>query len=190
MNTEIRIEEIKGHISEHYVWQMLYDVSSLLIENSEGVSVNPANILWDERHFSLAKGKDQITGNDDYQYEAHEVSQGGLSEKSLVWALAATAFCMHIGCPVFNGRGGKAQEPDSPVPYIRKEMRDLSEFLALCLNYDVKKRPTLEEVNKKAKAQLDKMQSLERPRKKKISEKEAMKNVTVDNFWIEEMKEL
>lgn len=190
MNTAIRIEEINAHMSERYVWQLLYDVSLLLMGNNENVTINPTNILWDERHFSLAKGKDQKTGNDDYQYEAHEVSQGGLSEKSLVWALAATAFYMHIGCPVFNGRGGMAQEPDSPVPFMRKEMRDLSEFLALCLNYDMQKRPTLEEVNKEAKSQLDKMQSLEKPRKKKLSEKESMKNDAVDDFWIEEMKEL
>lgn len=187
MSTAIRIEEIAGYMPERYVWQMLYEVSSL--NNDSKVKINPSNILWDERHFSLAQADKPIARKNDYQYEAPEVSQGNQSEKSLVWSLAATAFYMHLGCNVFNGRGGKAQEADSPIPYLRKELRDLSELLAQCLNYDAQKRPSLDELNHRAKAQLDKCLSLPHSRKRKGEKSNSVKDVAIDDFWREEMNE-
>lgn len=188
MNITERIEDVAGYMSERHVWQLLHELSSQLMETkeTEHISITPVNILWDEKHFSLAKAEDIKESDEDYRYEAPEMAQGKRSEASIVWSLAAMAFYMHMGSHVFNGRGGKAQEPDSPVPFMRKEMKELSETLAKCLSYDKQKRLTLSELCSKSKKQLDNAKL--KPRLSK-STSTSTTSVSTEDFWREEMKE-
>lgn len=178
----IRIDEIAGFMSELHVWQLLYEISSTLTKSYHGV--NAYNITWDEQHFSLS---DKEVGKDNYRFESHEVSRGQACEASDIWSLGAVAFYMHMGCHVFNGRGGASQTAESPVPFMRKEMKELSETLQRCLSFDPQKRPTAEQLCETAKAQMMRAQSSNGLREKKIERNGHIVMSSIDDFWPEEM---
>lgn len=177
----IRIDEIAGYMSEKHVWQLLYEVSSALTQSCHDVT--PYNVTWDEQHFSLSDEK----GKDNYRFEAPEVSKGKACEASDIWSLGAVAFYMHMGCHVFNGRGGASQTADSPVPFMRKEMKELSETLQHCLSFDPQKRPMAKQICKTAKVQMKKMESSGREREKKAEDQNLSQKTSIDDFWHEEM---
>lgn len=179
----IRIDELAGYMSERHVWQLLCEISSALTKPRHGI--NAYNITWDEQHFSLSDEKEE--GKEAYRFVAPEASNGQTCAASDIWSLGAIAFYMHMGCHVFNGRGGASQTIDSPVPFMRKEKKELSETLQRCLSFDPRKRPTAEQLCDTAKAQMKRMQSSNRPREKKIESNGHIVASSIDDFWPEEM---
>jgi serine/threonine protein kinase len=145
------VECLAGTVSESVAWQLLGQIASALDYLQERGychgSVCPGNILWDGDHFLLADfgmchpapGVETRNDPEDFRFVAPE---GPMDESSDVWSLGATVFTLVLGNPVFNGLGGKAQQPDSPVPYLRKAMPELSDLLCRCLAFDPKARPS------------------------------------------------
>lgn len=181
----IRIDEIAGYMSERHVWQLLYEVSLILEKEKSCHIITAYNIAWDEQHFSLSEEK----GKDSYRFEAPEVHKSQACEASSIWSLGAVAFYMHMGCHVFSGRGGASQTASSPLPFMRKEMVELSETLQRCLSYDPSKRPTFEQLCQTAKAQMRRMQSPGKQRERKIEGQHIIQKTSTDDFWPEEMIE-
>lgn len=184
------IEEIAGYMSERHVWQMLHEVATALAQlHSKGVrhrGVNPMNICWDELHFSLAPYFEDSKRDEAYKYEAPEAADGRPCLPSDVWSLGATAFYMHMGCHVFSGRGGKAQTAETPVPFMRKEQKDLSELVYNCLKYNAEDRPTAEQIAHAAEECLEKWPNHAAVRPRKAAQT-AQSAAPIGHFWPEEM---
>jgi len=190
MNTTI--EEIAGYMPERFVWQMLHEVSAELARlHGKGTAhgqVNPKHIHWDEMHFSLSAN----SGGDDaeaYKYEAPEAAHNKPCAASDVWSLAATAFYMHIGCHVLNGQGGQSQSLDTPMPFMRKELEELSSTLKQCLSFAPSKRPTAEQLRDLSELQLKNMAKRAKPRERKAGHRPTNPIATTNQFWPEEMTE-
>lgn len=182
----IRIDEIAGYMSELHVWQLLHEIASTLVKEKSYHALTASNIAWDERHFSLLPADDAAA--EAYKFKAPEVAQGQPCEASDIWSLGAVAFYMYMGCHAFNGRGGASQTIDSPVPFMRKEMKDLSETLQHCLAFDPQKRPTAVQLCEIAEAQLKRLQSSSRQRDRKTESNGHTVASSVADFWPEEME--
>ncbi len=101
-----------------------------------------------------------------------------------VWALGATVFYLILGCAVFQGRGGKAQHADTPIPFLRADSPLLSNFVARCLSYYPADRPKKAEIAsmiEDLKAEADKKHG----RRARNLPKETA--VPISNLWPEEM---
>lgn len=184
MNT--RIEEIAGYMSERHVWQLLHEIASALLgAECSHHTITASRIAWDERRFSLLTVNDEA--EDAYRFEAPEASRGQVGAASYVWSLGAVAFYMYMGCHVFNGRGGASQTVDSPVPFMRKDLKDLSETLQRCLSFDPQKRPTAAQLCETAKAQLKRLQTSVPRRELKAGSDAHIVAAAVGDFWPEEM---
>jgi len=188
------IEDIAGYMSERYVWQMLYEVSAELVKiHSKGIVhqyVTPSSILWDELHFYLADiSNENNKSADAYKFDAPELACNQPCIASDIWSIGATAFYMHLGCHVLNGRGGQSQSIDTPVPYMRKELKELSETLKQCLSFNPSKRPTAKELCKLSETQLRRIEKHTKPREKKADSQQTAMVVSVNQFWPEEMIE-
>lgn len=155
------VDGVAGYMSEFQIWRLLGDVSGALTEMHAGgyghFDIQPSNILWTGRSFMLsdfgscrpADGVPSRHAADDpssFRFEAPEVSAGSYALPGDVWSLGATAFCLYMGTRVFNGLGGRAQHRDSPLPYMRKSMPELSELVCRCIDYEPSRRPSAAEV--------------------------------------------
>ena len=199
------VDGIAGYMSEYHVWRLLRDVSSALSAlHHEGLGhfdVKPSNILWDEHRFiitdfgacrdlEICQKECSVTSDESsYRFDAPELLKGIWKPASDIWSLGATAFNLLMGCHVFNGLGGRAQQQNSPVPYMRKSMPALSELIIRCLAFDYKLRPTADEIVAVAEKQLELQVS---KIKERIVRKENESIASVENkmyFWEEDMVE-
>lgn len=199
------VDGISGYMSEHHAWRLMRDVSSALsVLHKEGMGhfdVKPSNILWDEHRFVIAdfgacrdlgtcQKECPVTSDDSsYRFDAPELLKGIWRSASDIWSLGATVFNLLMGCHVFNGLGGRAQQENSPVPYMRKNMPALSELVIRCLAFDYKLRPTADEIVAVAEKHLEIQVSKIRER---VVRKENELIASVENkmyFWTEDMVE-
>jgi len=199
------VDGIVGYMSEHHAWNLIYDIASALsalhLVGMGHFDVKPSNILWDGQRFVIAdfgacrkldiSQKECLVASDDssYRFDAPELMKGVCVSASDIWSLGATVFNLLMGCHVFNGLGGRAQLENSPVPYMRKNMPVLSEWIVRCLAYDYKLRPTASEIVAISGKQMN-VQSLKR--RERILRKEEDLIASVENktyFWLEDMVE-
>lgn len=189
------MDSICGYLDERMTWQLLADISSALDYLHERgfchSDVRPSHILWSGSRFILSglghchpERMHSVTEPQDRLFTAPEGAHGAASD---IWALAASVFLMVMGRPVFGGVGGRTQHPDSPLPFMRKSMPELSRLVARCLDYNKEMRPTAKEIQETALAQSAICLSQEDKRPMKHSE--ADQQVTNDHFWPDDMKE-
>ena len=124
---------ISGEIDELTAWRILHDIA--LQAQSVKTPSSPDHILIDGEGFHLSEWAESI----DNRFTAPE----GFSS---VWALGASVFYAFLGCHVFQGRGGKGQSATAPVPTLRRELPELSALIVRCLDFDPRRRPTLQEI--------------------------------------------
>lgn len=179
------IAPLAGCIDEETAWQILKDVAQLFIPTEKQESAEklvrtpilPEHILIDGPHFLLASW----SRSRDVRFEAPE----GYEPR---WALAATVFYIFLGCPVFQGGGGKAQTATTPIPTLRSELQALSSLLAQCLNFHPENRPTMEEILRCSTDNLKRCQSASTtPPPLKSGTRNMPEENELDKIWPEEM---
>ncbi len=176
------VDGIAAHLGEGMIWKLIQDISSALSEiHGKGyahLDIKPSNILWDGKKFMLSDfgactrpgditQEDTATDASSYRFDAPELGKQPCSASD-IWSLGATIFYLYMGCHVFNGLGGRAQHKDSPLPYMRKSMPELSLLVQKCLNMDPLQRPTSKQIVEIASAETQKIAliSPERPKRR------------------------
>jgi serine/threonine protein kinase len=201
------VEGIAGYISLTHVWKLLYDISSALsvihLSGYGHFNIKPSNILWNGDMFILSdfsccqKINDKKSGtspscNDDkssYRFDAPELFDGERVVESDIWSLGATVFYLYMGCHVFNGLGGRSQKRESPLPYMRRTLPELSNLISQCLSYDCSQRPTVDDVVRIAKEQNLQCLSKKLIRSIKIHENNVTETIINSDFWPDQMIE-
>lgn len=192
------VASLAGTLPEAIAWQILAQTASALDYLKEQgychSAVCPANILWDGDHFLLADfgACHPLQGRigpeekpEDFRYVAPE---GALNDRSDIWSLGASVFTLVLGNPVFNGLGGKAQRAQSPVPYLRKSMPELSALLCRCLAFAPEDRPSAKDLYVSAQAGLK--QCLENRRERALkpeTERNGREARQDSGFWPDTM---
>lgn len=140
MNDELAVVDLSGCCPEWMAWLIVRDVASFLIGNG-CLQVSPYSVVRkNDGSFAVSTEQDAKSGHLYLPPEA-EVSEAGC-----VWSLAATVFRLVMGCDVMSGAGGAAQKQDSPLPYMRASMPDLSELVRRSLSFNPSERPALSEI--------------------------------------------
>ena len=165
------VDGIAAHFSVKMIWKLIADVSSALTDiHGKGYGhfdVKPSNILWDGEKFMLSdfgacmnlrdvKPEESASDGSSYRFDAPELGRQQ-SSASDIWSLGATVFYLYMGCHVFNGLGGKAQHKDSPLPFMRKSLPELSKLVQRCLDLNPEARPTAKDINEIAKKEMKKL---------------------------------
>ena len=198
------VDGVAGYVQEKHIWQLLHDVSTaLFVLHQQGwghFDVKPSNILWDDSQFLLSDfgscrkvgmvGVETLVTSDNssYRFDAPELTCGIQCEASDIWSLGATVFYLFMGCHVFYGLGGRAQKQESVVPYMRKNLPDLSALIGRCLAYDYRLRPTADEIRELSRLQLEEGKWMKENRALKQEECVLDKVNDTMAFWPEEMR--
>lgn len=168
------VKSIGGEVGEFALWNMLRDISAALaVIHSKGSahgSIRPSHILYTGKEFVITQPK--------------AMSYYKITDD--IWDVGATIFFMCMGCHVFQGHGRKAQKKDSPLPYMRKSMPELSEIVRNCLDINVKQRPTAEWLFAISN---DKLLNWV-PRKREFRRTERHNINIATDFWPDEMRRL
>lgn len=143
--------DIKGYCTADACWRFMHDVASRMAEcHAEG------------RYCRLLRLHDVVIDDDAFRISDDTLCDQGSAESD-VWMLAAAAFELILGTPVFNGLGEKCQKSGTPVPNLPdKEMTALNDLLRSCLQKDASKRPDMNEVKSVASDELQKCMSRHR----------------------------
>lgn len=195
------VDAVVGHMSEGLLWQLVRDVSGALCKiHSQGwvhLNVNPSNILWNGTSFLLTDFGECVDeevvksgvlpAGGSYRYDAPE-RFSKVTGACDIWSLGATVFHLYMGCYVFNGLGGRVQQPHSPLPYMRKSMPALSELVTSCLAFNASERPVASVIYEQACGELKRRESLETGRLTKKSGSMQEKEDSC-GFWPDSMIE-
>ena len=194
------VDGMAAYFSERMIWKLIEEVSGALAEiHSKGYAhfdIKPSNILWNGQKFMLSdfgacmslgdvsSGKGTADASS-YRFDAPEFNTRCCAASD-VWSLGATIFYLYMGCHVFNGLGGKAQHPGSPVPFMRKSQSKLSLLVQNCLDFDHCKRPTSKVINEIAQNELMRLKCLS---PKRNLRHDADRNIGLVNaeFWPDQM---
>lgn len=190
-----------SHFSEKGIWRLIKEISGALgLIHDKGYGhfdVRPANILWDGQKFLLSgfdfcspPGDTAFSGDthpDAHRFRAPEFATAP-SAASDIWAFGASVFYLFMGCHVFSGLGGRAQHKDSPVPFMRKSMPELSKLIVRCLDFEPASRPTAGEIYETACGNLSALESAV-PGRNRRNGKENRNIGQNDDFWPEQMIE-
>lgn len=134
-------EALAGEIDELTAWTLLRDIATQC--RNTATPVSPAHILITDDGFTLA----EWSRSHDGRFTAPE----GYDP---VWALAASLFFIFLGTYPFQGLGGKGQTRTAPVPTLRRALPELSRLVNRCLSHDPARRPSLDEINYSAEANI------------------------------------
>lgn len=129
---------LAGEVDEMTAWRLLANMAeppAQLSSSSPTPTIQPDHIFINGEDFVASPW----SSSHDAQFEAPD----GYDP---VWALGASVFYLVLGCHVFQGLGGKGQTPSAPIPYLRRDMPELSDLISRCLSFDPKKRPAMEEI--------------------------------------------
>lgn len=196
------VDGVAAHLGEKMMWRLIENISSALAEihgNGFGhFDVKPSNILWNGDAFLLsdfgacaplheAKAEDAATDGSSFRFDAPELFTQRCAASD-VWSLGATVFFLYMGCHVFCGLGGRAQHSDSPVPYMRKSLPELSMLVQRCLDFDASKRPSAKEINEIARRELLRYDEKPHGRALRLSKKGSAQTDN-DEFWSDLMVE-
>ena len=131
----IYASSLKGFCSLPLCWQFLREVSEQLDAIHAG----------GEAHGRVDLGHVVIEG--DRFVLVKEDSSTGQSTASDIWSLAASAFELMIGSPIFNGTGEESQNKNMPIPSLpQPEAETLNRLLHGCLSMQKSERPTAVEI--------------------------------------------
>lgn len=171
------IAPLAGTMSEKDLWSLISDIVPEIDRSSSKIS--PQHIfIKNDGHFTLSP----YSESDDERFRAPE----GYDP---IWALGATIFFMVLEVPVFNGYGGRFQKFDTPIPFVRRNMKELSEVVAKCLKYTPLERPSKEDILSIANLNLERLaKSLSKRNIKKNSTSSISHiDVNIDKIWPEKM---
>jgi serine/threonine protein kinase len=191
------VDNIIGYCTEAVAWKLILEIGSALTylhaRNLCHGDVKPSNILWTGKAFLLTdfgscfeSGSGRSAGDSSsFLFAAPDNIK---TEKSDIWSLGASVFNLVMGSMVFNGLGGKAQRRDSPIPYMRKSMPELSEFVMSCLSYDPSIRPSASEIVSLAEQNIKRIEDVNimRPLKQNVLISEADE---YGSFWPDKMED-
>lgn len=143
---------IAGYCSEREAWRFLRDVAEGLAylheRNVLHMDIQPANVLISEQGYVIGDFDDEGDRNS-FAFtppEWHE-DRTLLGPASDVWSLGASVFYLLNGSFIFSGRGGAAQRKDTLVPRLsEKYTEELMDIVARCLDYEMKLRPSVDEI--------------------------------------------
>lgn len=167
---------IKGYCSIDVCWQYLHDVATQL-----------------EQHHAagrfcgtIALGDVEIQGRNFVLNKQEFISKG--NAESDVWALAASAYELLLGAPIFNGMGEKGQSPSTPLPFLPdKEMNTLNNLMHKCLQKDSTKRPATSTIIKTAGEEVKKLKNKKREERIYVSNTKSTPVEEIDRKWPESM---
>lgn len=195
------VDAVASYVSDTMLWLLARDVSSALcmLHQQQFVhgDIKPDHILWDGKKFLLSGFSTchrescmerSYLNSLSYRFTAPEAHKCYTAACD-IWSLGATLFYLFMGCHVFNGLGGVAQHENSPLPYMRKTLPELSELVQQCLAYKPEQRPDAQFIHKLSSTKVDeglKQSSVRAIKKVKIQSKQVQKV----SFWPDEMIEL
>lgn len=165
---------IAGEIDEKDAWQLLLDMANGVATCKTPVS--PSHLLITPSGFLLSEWS-----------ESHDPAYTAPEGYSPVWAIGATLFFLFMGCKVFHGMGGAGQTVTTPVPTMRRELPELSGFIAGCLAFEPEKRPTLAQIKHIAEENLVRFQNDDRVAlRRRLKHKQAPSSP--DDVWPEDFE--
>jgi serine/threonine protein kinase len=157
--------QLAGLCPERAVWRFFAD----MVKGGAPAPLDPDCVRMDPSgHFRQeGKGKDP-------RFLAPSSSDGA------IWSLGAIAYYLLMGTPVFGGRGHDLQKASTVIPSIppRRCSRELDGLIRRCLEYDLGKRPSLEEIAEAASRE----RTFRKARKSMFGH-----TVSDHSFWKEEM---
>lgn len=167
---------LKGFCSVGACWQMLYDLASQLAEmHGRDIAhghVDLRHITVQGRHFILEEEKSPATACPEQD----------------IWNLAAAAFELMMGSPVFNGAGECAQQDSTPIPSLpQPEAEELNKLIIKCLNHQKEKRPNAKEIMDIASDNLKAFSKKERVPRMQALVKSTESQDKTDRQWPEKM---
>ena len=172
----IYASSLKGFCSIPLCWQFIREISEQLetVHASGRVHgrVDLGHVVIEGDHFVLEKEdsfKEQTTESD-------------------IWSLAASAFELMIGSPIFNGEGENSQNENTPIPSLpQPEAESLNRLLHSCLSIQKVQRPTAAEIRSAATDALARVGHQERqPRVHAIAHTQEQLD-SIDRQWPEKM---
>lgn len=175
--SEISAFTLKGLCPISLCWRFLRDVSAQLepIHKSGRAHGNVSL-----RHI--------VVREDKFLLMSHE-AVGGVMPESDIWQLAASAFELLLGVPLFNGAGESSQKKDTPIPVIPyPEAEDLNELLHRCLNCRKSDRPSVSEIKKEADGMVKTIEGKKRMPRQNPIVKETQSFSKIDRQWPERMQ--
>lgn len=200
------LNNLTGYMKEKDVWMVMHDVGTALhalhLHHIVHHDVKSSNILLRDGHCYLSDfgscieekkttKYDRIeSDNSSFRYEAPEVMRNQTVTASDIWSLGATVFHLFMGCHVFNGMGGRNQHEKSPLPYMRKELPELSELVCQCLAFNPSDRPTAQTIVATALEMLEKTNSNDchkTSRPLRLEKQPDWQAKDSKDFWPEEM---
>ena len=168
------VEAIAGEIDELTAWQLMHDIAAGTEETDTPIS--PSHILIDGDRFKTAEWSEG--------YEEAYMSPQGYSPS---WALGATIFFVFMGCPLYQGEGGKIQTATTPVPTLRKGLEELSRTVGRCLAYNPEERPSMKELKAVALRNIERLKK-EKPKGRNMKRIFGEEKTSLEESWPEEMK--
>ena len=190
------VDNAAGYYSEQATWKLILDISSAIAYLHSGnfchADIKPSNILRRDKDFFLADfgscfemGTNTSAGDvSSYIYSAPEKNR---TSESDIWSLGASVFFLVTGTQVFGGLGGKAQKRDSVIPFLRRSMPELSEFVIRCLAFEPSDRPTAVEAISLAESNLCRLSETKAIRPKRNGVLPGRNEY--EDFWPETMSE-
>ena len=136
------VADMIGYCLEATAWRIIRDLSIGLTEGNIGYISPHTVVMGTNEHYQLVSATAYS--------EVYLPPEGCLSVEGCIWSLAATVFKLMMGCDVMAGLGGKGQKPDSPVPFMRSSMPELSRLVHHCLSFCPSQRPSPSDVVKVA----------------------------------------
>lgn len=186
------VDGLAGYLSESSLWRLLRDVSGALAAIHAGgaahLEVNPSHILLSgDGRFMLSGFGRCGTSPSGYMFDAPEQAAGKGSAESDIWSLGAAAFNLMLGTYPFNGMGGRTQRPDSPLPFMRQSLPELSGTVCRCLSFDPASRLTASGLSSVSERNLERLLS-SRP-SRPLRENSAAKPATfmAGDYWPDPM---
>lgn len=178
---------VAGYMTERNVWRLLEFLSSENLD-CDIACLSAGDIAIKESGFELLK-KDRLKPNEISAFlppERNNGDNGVSSKQSGVWTLGALAFYALLGVGVFEGKGGVDQDEKTTIPRVHSSHASytLSNLIFKCLNYIPSNRPTLDEIHRMAKEELEK--EIIPPRRLMATSSKIYTNSIV-SFWPEEM---
>lgn len=171
----IYASSVKGFCSAGTCWQYICDISAhLMLCHAEGKpygAVDLKHVIVDGNNFVLIEdsgAKGDIQGD--------------------IWKLAASAYELMLGTPVFNGLGEASQTKKTPLPSLPgSEVEPLNRLLHSCMNKEKECRPTAATINAIAIEELKRYSGdARKPRPQAVVDNKATVE-KYDKSWPEQM---
>lgn len=183
----ITIRQIAGYTTENIVWNMLLQLSEYgKNENMQEVSAD--DIIVEKSKFQIRPftKKDHEPTCPFAAPETFQATAQSLTPQSNVWTLGALAFYALTGMPIFEGKGGYTQLPETVIPTISSACAsdNLSTLIRQCLSYSPAERPSIEEIARTSQAAINAPRT---PRPRLVSQSGRKYATSLVKFWPEEM---